>query len=316
MRKSPGSKNPANGSTEHEQMSQETRELISGNIKSRDRRRLLKALAVSGGAIAVSTIVPGKWVRPMIEVGHLPAHAQTSGGTLSVSFNPASVTEGNPSDATIMRHGGPRGAETYPLSYAGGMTGPADVSFANGQTSEVVVVTAGFDSAPGAISPQVLTVGGSASYNGNFGNLTVTESFPSDARLKADVVLLAPVMARVKQLQGVSFEWNSTAAETFGRPEGKREIGVIAQDVEAAFPELVTPLGETEYKGVDYPKLSAILVEAVKELSADNEIIVARLNSASAELQQTQTELSELKSRFAEFESVLQRSDVLEGEKA
>lgn len=313
MRKSPVNKRPASGSTENEQKSRETRELISGDIESRNRRRLLKALAVSGGAIAVTTIVPGEWVRPVIEVGSLPAHAQTSGGSLSVSFNPASVGELSPSDATIARIGGPLGAETYPLSYAGGMTGPADVSFADGQTSEVVIVTAGGDAAPGAISPQVLTVDGSVFYSGASGDLVVTESFPSDARLKANVLPLAPVMAKVRQLRGVSFEWNSTA-ETFGRTEGKREIGVIAQDVEAVFPELVTPLGDTGYRGVDYTKLSAILVEAFKEISADNEIMIARLNGTSAELQQTQTELVELKSKFAELESVLQRLNVLEGE--
>lgn len=42
------------------------------------RRELLKALAVSGGTIAASTIIPGQWAKPVIEVGLLPAHAQIS----------------------------------------------------------------------------------------------------------------------------------------------------------------------------------------------------------------------------------------------
>jgi secreted PhoX family phosphatase len=42
------------------------------------RRDLLKALAASGGAIAVTSIVPGKWAKPVIEAGLLPAHAQGS----------------------------------------------------------------------------------------------------------------------------------------------------------------------------------------------------------------------------------------------
>jgi Mg-chelatase subunit ChlD len=42
------------------------------------RRKLLKALAAGGGAIAVTAIVPGKWAKPVIEAGLLPAHAQAS----------------------------------------------------------------------------------------------------------------------------------------------------------------------------------------------------------------------------------------------
>jgi Mg-chelatase subunit ChlD len=42
------------------------------------RRELLKALAAGGGAIAVTSIMPGKWAKPIIEAGLLPAHAQGS----------------------------------------------------------------------------------------------------------------------------------------------------------------------------------------------------------------------------------------------
>jgi hypothetical protein len=58
-----------------------------------------------------------------------------------------------------------------------------------------------------------------------------------------------------------------------GKNEGKREIGLIAQEVEAVVPEVVTdrqlPLltGTTEeYKTVDYERLIALLIESNKEL--------------------------------------------------
>jgi hypothetical protein len=44
----------------------------------------------------------------------------------------------------------------------------------------------------------------------------------------------------------------------------KKQIGLIAQDVEALFPELVVT-GEDGYKGVDYGKLSVVLLQAFKE---------------------------------------------------
>jgi hypothetical protein len=42
------------------------------------RRQLLKALAATGGAVSASSLLPGKWVKPVVEVGLLPAHAQVT----------------------------------------------------------------------------------------------------------------------------------------------------------------------------------------------------------------------------------------------
>jgi len=42
------------------------------------RRELLKALAASGAAITMATLLPGKWAKPVIEAGLLPAHAFAS----------------------------------------------------------------------------------------------------------------------------------------------------------------------------------------------------------------------------------------------
>lgn len=68
-------------------------------------------------------------------------------------------------------------------------------------------------------------------------------------------------MALVRQLRGVSFEWGENA------PAGHhgRDLGVIAQEVEEVFPELVHE-DERGYKHVNYLGLIAPLIEAVKEL--------------------------------------------------
>ncbi|MGD9100542.1 MAG: hypothetical protein PVF45_08675 [Anaerolineae bacterium] len=42
------------------------------------RRQLLKALIAAGGAVTASTVLPGKWSQPVVEVGVLPAHAQVT----------------------------------------------------------------------------------------------------------------------------------------------------------------------------------------------------------------------------------------------
>jgi len=46
--------------------------------KTLGRRELLKALAAAGAAVTASSLLPGEWAKPVIEVGVLPAHAQVS----------------------------------------------------------------------------------------------------------------------------------------------------------------------------------------------------------------------------------------------
>ena len=48
------------------------------NQKALSRREVLKALAVVGGAAAASALLPEKWLKPVVEAGVLPAHAQSS----------------------------------------------------------------------------------------------------------------------------------------------------------------------------------------------------------------------------------------------
>jgi hypothetical protein len=43
-----------------------------------NRRELLKALTASGGGLLAAAFLPGKWARPVVEAGLLPAHAQGS----------------------------------------------------------------------------------------------------------------------------------------------------------------------------------------------------------------------------------------------
>ena len=100
------------------------------------------------------------------------------------------------------------------------------------------------------------------------GNVIAYSTTISDERLKDDVATIDSALDKVSNLRGVTYTWNA------GSREGKRDLGVIAQEVEAVIPEIVheheMPLldGET-YKTVDYEKLCAVLIEAVKELKAE-----------------------------------------------
>jgi hypothetical protein len=61
-------------------MPSEERLISDGGLQEQaaSRRRLLKALIASGGAVAASTLLPNKWSKPTVEVGMLPVHAQAT----------------------------------------------------------------------------------------------------------------------------------------------------------------------------------------------------------------------------------------------
>ena len=110
-------------------------------------------------------------------------------------------------------------------------------------------------------------------------------SFPtsSDVRLKMNVAQLMNVLDKIEKIRGVAFDWNDLY-KSLGRSTGHREIGVVAQEVEAVFPELVTHWGEEGYRAVDYGRLTGVLVEAVKELRAEKDSQIAALEKQNAAL--------------------------------
>jgi hypothetical protein len=80
--------------------------------------------------------------------------------------------------------------------------------------------------------------------------------------------------AKIRQLRGVTWEWREEAPEEAKQQPG---MGVIAQDVERVFPQLVET-DEQGYKRVEYSGLIAPLIEAVKELDDRLRAVEAQLD--------------------------------------
>ncbi|MEK8021480.1 MAG: tail fiber domain-containing protein [Candidatus Parabeggiatoa sp.] len=91
----------------------------------------------------------------------------------------------------------------------------------------------------------------------------------SDVRLKKDIEPIDNSLEKVLNLKGVTFRFKEDSDKN--KP---KEMGFIAQEVEKVIPEVVTTNHEG-YKGVDYSKITAVLVEAVKELKAQNDALKA-----------------------------------------
>jgi len=91
----------------------------------------------------------------------------------------------------------------------------------------------------------------------------------SDIRLKRDITPLNNALDNVLQLNGVQFYWKDPDREQ------SPQIGLIAQETEKVLPELVQD-GKT--KTIKYHQLTAVLVEAVKDLKKENDSLRAELN--------------------------------------
>ena len=79
----------------------------------------------------------------------------------------------------------------------------------------------------------------------------------SDADLKENIAEIPNAVEKVEAIRGVTFDWKDGSGST---------AGIIAQEVEAVMPMLIEG---GEFKRVDYNGLVGLLVEAVKELSAE-----------------------------------------------
>ena len=85
----------------------------------------------------------------------------------------------------------------------------------------------------------------------------------SDKRLKTDIKNIENSLDKVMKMQGVYYKRNDIE-------NSKEQIGVLAQDMENVLPQVVlTADDEMKTKSVDYGKLCAVLIEAIKELKEE-----------------------------------------------
>ena len=98
------------------------------------------------------------------------------------------------------------------------------------------------------------------------GILTATDiNSASDIRLKTNIKPFENTLEKIVHINGVSFNWIDGNAKSGG---------IIAQDVEKVFPELVN---DGDHKTVNYNGLIGVLVESIKELKQEIEDLKSRL---------------------------------------
>ena len=100
-----------------------------------------------------------------------------------------------------------------------------------------------------------------------YGNVTAY----SDERLKTDIETIPEALAKVEQMNGVTF------AKT-NEEEARRHTGVIAQEVLAVLPEAVH-MGDDGFYSVAYGNLAGLFIQAIKELNAKVDALTAEVET-------------------------------------
>jgi len=117
---------------------------------------------------------------------------------------------------------------------------------------------------------QVNSIGVGTPASGTAGEILATNDitafYSSDKRLKENINPIPNALEKVLQISGNTFDWKSGFNEIHSH--SGTDVGVIAQEIEKVLPQVVTTR-ENGYKAVQYEKIIAILIEAIKELKEE-----------------------------------------------
>lgn len=112
------------------------------------------------------------------------------------------------------------------------------------------------------------------------GDVTIS----SDARLKANIISLGSTLSKLLMIDGKSYTM---------KKDGKQKIGVLAQDIQKVFPELVS-CDENNMLSVNYQGLVPVLINALKEQQSE----IDKLKEKEKDLIKLEKRLSDLEKLY------------------
>jgi hypothetical protein len=115
----------------------------------------------------------------------------------------------------------------------------------------------------------------------------ITGTCSSDLRFKKNITPFGNILNSFSKLRPVNYFWRKDefAEKHFG---DKQSFGLIAQEVEQIFPDLVLT-DEQGYKAVNYSKLPLLTIQAVNELKAENDTLRLQVEEQKKQMQQQQS---------------------------
>ncbi|MBO6762346.1 MAG: tail fiber domain-containing protein, partial [Roseivirga sp.] len=266
---------------------------IQGNEAMRLRNRTLELLANSG-----STFIGESAGISSSGAGNVGLGSETMLNNSSGRFNVAVGYRALRQNAT--------GQGNVAIGYNAGFneTGSNKLYIANSNTNTPLIwgdFQAGVANINGKLgvgvaNPAAMT--NELEVNGHATVITLTET--SDQRFKKNILPLENSLSKLLSLRGVSYQWRIDDFPNRRFKEGSN-IGLIAQEVQQLFPELVSTNSEG-FLSVSYSGLSPIIIEAMKE----QQKLIEDLQS---ELKEADNRYKALLERISSIEQALKKQD-------
>jgi len=284
---------------------------VDANYKLRRGANINNGITFSSGGTRTITISNGLTTNPLNIVGQTNSiETSTVGGTVNVVGGAGAGSSGSASGGnggSLNLKGGEGGSSSTGLDGFGGdvyVTGGNAGGSATGNRGGNVYVSSGNNGINsssvfiyGGISPigsvylgfSGTTVSNQGVGTNIFANLSsasettyvayntttkrLTYGTPaSDQKFKKDLNQITNTLNKINQITGYTFRYNDDAYKVGYFNTGITNVGLIAQEVELVFPDVVRtyniPDSNTNetYKMVEYDKMVAILIESIKEL--------------------------------------------------
>jgi hypothetical protein len=134
----------------------------------------------------------------------------------------------------------------------------------------------------------------------NFAGTALAGTCSSDARLKTNILPFAPILDKLVRLQPVHFDWNAEQYPDYHFGPG-RNSGLLAQDVETVFPEMVSA-DARGFKMVNYSELPYLTLAAIRELKTENDALRSQLAERQRELENLRQQVVAVEARLARLE--------------
>ncbi|MGO9088470.1 MAG: tail fiber domain-containing protein [Candidatus Sulfotelmatobacter sp.] len=251
---------------------------------------------ISSSSLTFQTKTPGAATNGLVEQVRISDY-----GSLIVdssSSNTGSIGAGATAGTGLV-FGGPGSGEGIASSRST-LYNQYGLDFYTGWTSRLSIqnngyVTVGYGMTVVNGSGTALLVGGDADVTGCLivSGSTIAGTCSSDSALKTNIQPFPSVLDKPAQLQPVHFNWKHTNPSGYPS-DPARQTGLIAQQVEKVFPEMVS-IDKEGYRRVNYSQLPYLLLEGVRELKTSNDSLRAETERQREQNEQARAEIAKLR---------------------
>jgi len=215
---------------------------------------------IAANSVALGTDTTGNYMSNVTagNAGIVVSHTQGEGSSATISLVGGVVSGSAQIDVASTTGDIALGTRTSG-DYVATITAGTGVSTTGATTGEGIAHTISIgQSVATSASPTFagLTINGAITATGD-----ITAYYSSDKRYKNNIQPIENALAKVRTLNGVTWEWNDDVNEV---TKAAPKTGLIAQEVQAVLPEVVKEK-EDGYLGLDYAKMMGLMVEAIKE---------------------------------------------------